>query len=52
LLTAVILRLVAAEGPLLSIDDPLYPQHGTVRDIRYWPKADIRFCAAHVRFRG
>jgi len=45
---AVILRLVAAEGPLLSIDDPPYPQHGTFRDI----KADIRFCAAHVRFRG
>ena len=22
------------------------------RDVRYWPKADISFCAAHFRFRG
>jgi len=34
LLTVVILRFDAAQGPLLSIDDPLYPQHGTVRDVR------------------
>jgi hypothetical protein len=50
LLTVVILRFVAAQGPLLSIDDPLYPQHGTVRDVRFWPLADIDYCTAHVRF--
>ena len=22
------------------------------RDVRYWPKADIASCTAHVRFRG
>ena len=23
-----------------------------LRNVRYWPKADIPSCAAHVRFRG
>ena len=22
------------------------------QDVRYWPKADIAYCTAHVRFRG
>ena len=22
------------------------------RDVRYWPKADMDYCTAHVRFRG
>src|SRR5262245_21248610 len=24
---------------------------GIASDVRYWPKADIGYCAAHVRFR-
>jgi len=26
--------------------------YATAADVRYWPKADIPVCTAHVRFRG
>jgi hypothetical protein len=34
-------RIEAQSG--ISIDE---------RNVRFWPKADIRGCTAHVRFRG
>jgi len=46
--TVVILRLVAERSRPLSIDDPLYPQHGTGRDVRSWPLADISLWIAFL----
>jgi len=30
----------------------LGPAYAEIRHVRYWPKADLAYCAAHVRFRG
>jgi len=36
------------ETVLVVEDNP----HASLCDVRFWPKADIPSCTAHVRFRG
>jgi hypothetical protein len=42
----------ATLAAVASIVHPVMAACSTDSDVRYWPKADIRLCAANVRFPG